>query len=173
MVVVSNTSPLNYLILIGEVSLLPKLFGSVLVPEAVVRELKDPRAPSAVRLWAEQPPAWIEIRPVVVPSDPRLAELQAGEREALAVTLELGADLLLIDEIDAREEAVRRGIEITGTVGILGRAAERGLVDFAAAASRLRQTSFHISETVLRPFLERHARGAQSGSSGATGELEA
>ena len=61
-VVVSDTTPLNYLILIGEIGVLPLLFEKVFVPPAVIQEMKHPRAPAAVSLWATSLPAWVEIR---------------------------------------------------------------------------------------------------------------
>ena len=63
-VVVSDTSPLNYLILIGEVDILAVLYERVLIPETVFRELQHPRTPSSVREWIEQAPAWLEVHPV-------------------------------------------------------------------------------------------------------------
>jgi len=48
----------------GEIELLPLLYGSVILPEAVQRELLHPKAPDAVRRWAQEPPDWIEVRSV-------------------------------------------------------------------------------------------------------------
>ncbi len=62
-VVVADTSPLNYLIWIDEIGLLPRLYGSVLVPDAVAAELRDPDAPPAVASWAANLPQWIDLRP--------------------------------------------------------------------------------------------------------------
>ncbi|HMD98502.1 MAG TPA: hypothetical protein VKM93_14355 [Terriglobia bacterium] len=59
-VVVADTSPLNYLLLIGEVDLLPRLYGRVLVPDIVVSELIDSEAPPAVRTWASHVPSWVD-----------------------------------------------------------------------------------------------------------------
>ena len=62
MPVVSNTSPLNYLVLIGEIEILPALHHHVVIPVAVSEELHDPAIPDAVRGWIENPPGWLEIR---------------------------------------------------------------------------------------------------------------
>jgi hypothetical protein len=62
MPVVSNTSPLNYLVLIGEIEILPALHHHVVIPVAVSEELHDPATPDAVRGWIENPPGWLEIR---------------------------------------------------------------------------------------------------------------
>ncbi len=152
MTVVSNTTPLNYLILIGAVEVLPGLFQRVLTPEAVVGELLDPRAPNLVCNRAANPPAWLAILPVNLPPDPSLDELHAGEREAIMLSEQVAADLLLVDERHAWRVAGQRGLTTMGTLGVLETAAERGLLDFGDALARLRQTAFHVSEAVLAPF---------------------
>ncbi|MBC8164922.1 MAG: DUF3368 domain-containing protein, partial [Bryobacteraceae bacterium] len=78
-------------------------------------------------------------------------DLDRGEREALAVAIELKADLVLIDDAAGRREAKRLRIRITGTVGVLRLAAERGLIDVPEALLRLRLSGFYIDENVLRP----------------------
>src|SRR5712671_3181237 len=62
MTVVSDTTPLNYLILISQIDLLPRLYGQVIVPTTIAIELQHLREPAAVRTWIESPPAWPEIR---------------------------------------------------------------------------------------------------------------
>jgi predicted nucleic acid-binding protein len=156
--VVSNTTPLNYLVLIGEADLLAELFGRVVIPEAVSRELADPRAPAEVRNWVVAPPAWLDVQAAPTPPDSDLADLHAGEREAIALALEIGADLLLVDESGGRRVAGHRGIAIAGTLGVLDRAAERGLINFRQAVELLRHTTFRVSEAVLQPLLDRHDR---------------
>jgi len=61
MIVVSDTSPLNYLVLVGAIDVLPKLFGEVYVPLAVIQELQHPRTPVPVKQWAQSPPDWLRI----------------------------------------------------------------------------------------------------------------
>jgi len=59
MIAVSDASPLCYLVLIGEIDLLPRVFSQVVAPETVMRELLHEDAPKAVRDWASDPPAWL------------------------------------------------------------------------------------------------------------------
>ena len=62
MIVVSDTTPLNYLILIEEAQVLPALFGRVYASTAVLQELSDPRSPQPVRAWASSPPEWLTVQ---------------------------------------------------------------------------------------------------------------
>ena len=61
MTVVSDTSPLNYLILIGSDELLMDLFGTIAVPAAVIGELQSPHAPTEIHKWLAHKPDWIEV----------------------------------------------------------------------------------------------------------------
>jgi predicted nucleic acid-binding protein len=63
MIVIADTGPLNYLVLIGDVEVLRPPYTRVIVPEAVVKELRATGAPAAVRTWIARPPAWLETRP--------------------------------------------------------------------------------------------------------------
>jgi predicted nucleic acid-binding protein len=64
MIIVSNTSPINYLILIGQIDLLPELFRQISIPQAVYSELSDTEAPRPVRTWIASPPSWLKIQPI-------------------------------------------------------------------------------------------------------------
>src|SRR5690349_9518745 len=85
MLVIADTSPLNYLILIDAVELLPRLYRQIILPQAAWEELQQPGAPAAVSRWANTLPFWVEIRkpPTVASIDPDLASLGNGEREAI------------------------------------------------------------------------------------------
>ena len=110
-VVVADTSPINYLVLIGETGILQQLYHRVVIPEDVFIELMDPGAPPEVRQWATQHPPWVEIRKSPR-RDATLMDLDAGEASAISLA-ELETDvLLLIDESAGRLEASRRGIAI-------------------------------------------------------------
>jgi predicted nucleic acid-binding protein len=147
MIVVADTSPLVALINIGEIELLPRLFGTVLVPPAVVEELLRPARPAAVQAWAARPAPWLHVRtPMLTPNIP---DLHAGEAAAITLAEEVVADLLLIDEAHGRRVARARKLRITGTVGLLELAAEDGLVDLESAFTRLRATDFWVSPSLL------------------------
>lgn len=75
MIVVADTSPLNYLILIEHDNILPKLYARVVIPPEVLQELSHPQAPDAVRSWVKNPPAWLEVKAPGGPPDEALAFL--------------------------------------------------------------------------------------------------
>jgi predicted nucleic acid-binding protein len=157
MLVITDTSPLHYLVLINHTTILPALFGRVLVPPAVLEELQRPRTPAPVRAWIGAPPAWLETRtprqPLVTPA----LLLGAGEREAISLAQELRADLLLMDDLEGREEAEHHGLAVMGTLRVLELAAERGLLDFPTAITQLQATSFHLPLALVRAMLARDA----------------
>lgn len=135
MLVVSDTSVLINLAVIGEADILPRLFQTVVAPEAVRTEFArlastEPRFRSAT--W----PGWVEVRrPAHIPADlltwPR--RLHAGECEAIALAIEIHADALLVDEEAARSAAKAHGLHVTGIAGILLRAKASGLIPSVGA----------------------------------------
>jgi len=157
MIVIADTTPLNYLVLIDQSHLLPQLYGRVLIPQAVYDELQQERTPAPVRAWVANRPAWLEVRQASVPLDSELEELDRGEREAIALALELQADLLILDDRDARVEASRRNLVVIGTLRVLEDAAQLGLVDLPRALQRLQQTTFRASAYLVRALLDRDA----------------
>lgn len=151
--VVSDTSPIHYLICVDALDVLPRLFGEVLIPPAVHGELLHAGAPLSVREWATQLPAWVKvIAPAQLEAE---LNLGAGECEAIALVKERGDTLLLIDERKGRAAALKRGLRTAGTLILLEVAAERGLLDFAEKVERLKGTNFRISKKLLTESLER------------------
>jgi predicted nucleic acid-binding protein len=154
MIVVADTSLLNYLIQIDCDSLLPQLYGRIVVPVGVMQELGHRGAPAAVRMWLTKVPAWIEVSQTSSMPDAGLAFLDFGEREAIQLAEERHADLLLMDERKGRLEAKRRGLKTTGTLGVLFSAGELRLIDPASAYRRLlTETSFRTSAALEAHFL--------------------
>jgi predicted nucleic acid-binding protein len=153
--VVADTSPLCYLILIEAIGLLPRLYDQVVIPSSVFLELTHPKAPVVVKSWAAALPDWVEVR--TAPHAELDEFLDAGEAEAIILAEQLKADSLLLDEMEARREALRRGLPVAGTIGVLEKAAERNLIDLSEAFTRLARTSFHIAPEVLQQALQRDA----------------
>jgi len=83
MIVVADSGPIHYLVLIGDVDVLLPLFDRVLIPQAVQSELTHRRTPAVVAKWIANLPAWAEIRSIPHSSDERMAKLGPGEHEAI------------------------------------------------------------------------------------------
>jgi predicted nucleic acid-binding protein len=64
MIIVADTSPINYLVLIGAIDILKALFGRVIIPQAVLGELQHEKTPTAVKVWCDAYPDWLEVRQV-------------------------------------------------------------------------------------------------------------
>jgi predicted nucleic acid-binding protein len=163
MIVVADTTPLNYLILIGHSDILPKLYGRVLIPQAVYDELQRPRTPEVVRAAVAALPPWLEVRRVDRPPDSSLENLDSGEQEAFLLAEDLKADLLMLDDRDARQIAAARHLPVIGTLGVLEEAAKASLLDLASALSKLKQTTFRADAKLLTALLERDAQRTHPG----------
>jgi predicted nucleic acid-binding protein len=153
-IVVSDTSPLNYLVILDAIHILPQLFGEIHVPTEVMDELKRSAAPARVRNWANTPPVWLHI------SSPTTAittsvRLDAGETQAIALAVELHADTILIDDRKGRQVAEEHGFSAVGTLAILEFAAERKLLDLKQTFDALRLTNFYIADEYFTAALER------------------
>ena len=151
MIVVADSGPLHYLILLDQTELLERLYGQIVLPQAVFWELTSQKTPQPVKDWISGFPPWCRVESA--PPD-RLElitdDLDPGEREAIALAHFLHADLLLLDERLGRSEARRRGLRVTGTLGILRAAAERDWIDVPEVLARLRETTFYVEESLIR-----------------------
>ena len=85
-VVVADTGPLHYLVLIREIDLLPRLFDTVFVPVEVCAELLQDQTPATVRAWATHPPSWITVSQTPANHDAALQTLDDGERAAILLS---------------------------------------------------------------------------------------
>jgi len=159
MIIISDTSPINYLVIIGEIDLLSRLFARVIIPSAVVTELKHPNTPAAVRQWTDAPPPWLEIRDATA-LDPTI-KLGAGEVAAISLALEINADQLLLDDKKAWRAAETRGFRVTGTLSVLREAAIREWIDLPAALARIQQTTFNVTPALIQKMLDEDAERKQ------------
>ena len=161
MIVVSDTTPLISLLKTGRLDILEKLFGEVRIPDAVFEELtSNPRYSDEAAAIRSYP--YIDIISVsdtdAVEQVSREDGLDLGESEAIVLTQEISADLLLMDEARGRDVARSMGLRITGTVGILLLSYERGILNKAEivdCVERLRDANRFIGERYLRLLLER------------------
>jgi predicted nucleic acid-binding protein len=132
LIVVSDTSPVLNLARIGRLDLLPALYGQVLIPLAVYRELVESKRdlPPAVDFasvgWLVVASANDKARVLALRD-----ELDAGEAEAIVLAIERRADLLLVDERRGRRTARAAGLAVTGLLGVVAAAKRAGLIELA------------------------------------------
>ena len=137
MIAVADASPLCYLVLIGEIDLLPKLFVQVIVPQAVIAELLHEDAPAEVRHWASNPPSWISTESIADSVSFLKERLQAASAQrsswpsrSKATSFFSTKRLLAV--------SLRNRLRVAGLLGVLGEAATRDIVDLPSAIHRLR-----------------------------------
>jgi predicted nucleic acid-binding protein len=153
--VVADTGPIHYLVLTETVDVLPQLYDRVVIPAAVNLELTHPNSPAAVRDWALALPPWCEIR--VSAACGKASDLGPGEMEAIALAQELNADAVLLDDRAARREAIRCGLVVTGTLGVLVDASELDLIVLEDAFTRLSRTTFYADPVLIQQLLARES----------------
>ncbi len=157
MLVVSNTSPLSNLAIIGQLALVREQLGHVLVPPTVEAELaRNPLPNARASLQAAIGEGWVEVRPLAGGVPPHLgARLDSGEAEALALAVEMKASLILLDESAARLCAKQLGLDFTGALGILRLAKRNGRISsLKEQVHRLRADArFFISPALEKALL--------------------
>ena len=158
--VIADTGPVHYLVLIEQISLLPALFERVYIPAIMREEMLDPNTPGPVRNWIAASPAWLQVLsdPAPQPEDMLLAGLDRGERAAVQLAITLEANLVLIDDRAGVIAAKRKGLRVTGTLGVLDLAAERRLVDIEEALHRLTTTNFRYPQALMDLLLQSHRK---------------
>jgi predicted nucleic acid-binding protein len=146
-IVVADTSPITALLTVGQERLLSELFDRIIIPDAVLAELKRTH---------RQIPPWIEIRTVsdLANLEKLLVSLDGGEAEAILLAEEMNADRLLIDERKGRRLARERGIRVVGLLGVVLLAKTRGLIPSARALVDRLQTEAGV---FLRPEVKEAA----------------
>jgi uncharacterized protein len=144
MIIVSDTSPVSALLTIGEIGLLEKLFGEVVIPAEVLAELRRsfPKLPSFLQIKNVQNLAQVAIFTQFV---------DAGEAEAIQLAKELRADRLLIDDFKGRQLAAREGVKVIGVLGVLLLAKEKRIITaIRPLIDRLkRDADFYLSEDIV------------------------
>jgi predicted nucleic acid-binding protein len=133
--IISDTTCLIGLTNIGQLDILRQLYHSVIITPEVADEYGSPL------------PEWITVQAA---SDFKKITafnkfIDLGEASAIALVMEIGNALLIIDDRRARQFAIGLGLEITGTLGVLIRAYEQDLIhDIDSIITSLRETDFRI-----------------------------
>jgi predicted nucleic acid-binding protein len=158
MIVVADTSPLNYLVLLGHIEILPKIYAEVVIPQTFLDELQDNDAPEEVRALFSAPPAWLQVCTLIFRRDPLMERLDRGEQDAILLAESFKAERLIIDDLEGRREATHRGLTVIGTLGLLAEAARRNLLDLPQALGALQATNFHVSPELIEVLLANDAK---------------
>jgi len=154
--VVANTTPIIALSLIGKLGVLQHLYGEVLIPPAVRAEVLA-GGQHGIGAGEFRAATWLQLAPLKDPqlADLLLADLDKGEAEVIALALEQDAGLVILDERLARRHARRLGLTLTGTLGILLKAKERGLVPAVAPLIiELQEGGIRLSHAVVAEALK-------------------
>lgn len=158
MIVVSNTSPITNLAAIGQLSILRQIYGTLYIPEAVYRELREGEERGDHPHFLEIAD-WIQVRSVPPEALLSLApyQLDRGEAEAIVLAQLMEADLLLIGERIGRRYARERNLRVVGVLGTLVAAKQRGIIDAVhPLLEQLRhKAGFYVSDQLLTEVLRR------------------
>ncbi len=156
-IVVSDTTAITYFSKIGAISILKALFKQIYIPTAVYDELTRPGDNNPGAKEVKTLP-WIKVESV--PGYDKIAarfgrKLDPGESQAIGMALQKNADLLIIDERAGRAEAQSFGIPITGMIGVLLKAKEKGIIKMVTPyLNKLRLTNFKMGPTLYKKALE-------------------
>jgi predicted nucleic acid-binding protein len=156
MIVVSDSTPLRYLVLIELEHVRPRLFGTVYAPPEVVAELQRSKNPilEPVRRGANSPPEWLVVRKPTTVDESLAQRLDRGESEAISLAHDLKAEKLLIDEKRGRKVAKEMGFEIAGTLAVLEEAAVRELIDIDQVVTKLKATNYRATDKLYQSTIE-------------------
>jgi predicted nucleic acid-binding protein len=146
--VISNATPLRYLIEIQAEYLLPHLFERVIIPNTVRDELIHQHTPKIVVDFIMNLPQWLEVY-AMQKVDHSLQFLDPGEQAAISLATDLHPNAILLDERKARQVAQQRGLFCIGTVGILAEGVKQGLIQGAETVKKLQQTTFRVKPSLL------------------------
>lgn len=164
MPVVSNTSPVLNLAIIGRLALLPEQFGEVWVPPAVLEEMRmKEELPGSSTVREAREAGWLRVKEV---KDQPLVQvlrhdLDQGEAEAIALALQVKADWILLDQREGRKIAKSLGLKVTGVLGILLRARREGkLPSLQRTMQELREKAgFRIGAELFADLLGESGEG--------------
>ena len=158
MLVVSNTSPIMNLAAVDLLDILRRQFVEVIVPEAVIEELRlDSGYPGTDKIRIAMSEGWLR-QEVVENKQVALAlrrELDNGEAEAIALALQLGTETILMDEREGRSVAKSMGLSPIGIIGVLIRAKQKGeILSVKEALNKLRnEAGFYITNALMKDIL--------------------
>ena len=128
--VVVNTTPLIALSHVGQFSILKELYGEIIIPEAVYREVSV-KSDSICKRMVDSSLDWIRVEKIQNQMAKAMykTQLHEGEVEVMILSKEIGADVVIIDDANAKKHAKYLGLPVTGTLGVLIKAKQTGHIE--------------------------------------------
>ena len=159
MPVVSNTSPILNLAIVGKLALLQEQFVEVLIPKAVLDELRiEEDLPGSNDIRNAISVGWLKVKKVFDKSKVRILsfELDKGESEAIALALQVKADWILVDEREARRICRQLGLRVTGVLGIILKAWKNGKISSLEDILKelINKAGFRVSNELYQSILK-------------------
>lgn len=154
--VVVNTTPLIALSHVGQLSILKKLYGEIIIPEAVYRELSV-KADSVCKKAVDSSLDWIRVDKIKnqMAKDMYKTQLHDGEVEVMILSKEIAADVVIIDDANAKKHAKYLELPVTGTLGVLIKARQEGYVDeLKPILQQMMENGIYISRSLLELCLK-------------------
>ena len=154
MIVIADSSALVALSLCQSLPLLETLFGEIYVPLSVYEEVTFKGKPEAKALgdYLQARVKSIDMKNYPIQNT---ANLGSGELEAIALYMNIGADLLIIDDARAKKTAYANGLEVMGSIGVLLLAKDRGLINaIKPLLNLLNASDIHLSSRIINKALE-------------------
>lgn len=176
MPVVSNTSPILNLAIIGYLDLLQQQFDMVYIPEAVQAELRlDEDLPGSSIMRQALKDGWLQVKPIQNMAFVQVLarELDNGEAEAIVLAVETDASRILLDEREARRVAKALNLSVTGVLGVLlsAQKAKHLPVSIATAIDALQEKAgFRLAESLVEAVLRETVKADRPGGVGEANE---
>ena len=154
--VVVNTTPLIALSHVGQLDVLKRLYGEIIIPEAVYRELSI-KTESICKKAVDNSLEWIRIKSINNEMAKAMykTQLHDGEVEVMILSKEIAADVVIIDDANAKKHAKYLGLPVTGTLGVLIKAKREGYInELKPIFSQMVENDIYISQSLMESCLK-------------------
>ena len=154
--VVVNTTPLIALSHVGQLDILKKLYGKVTIPEAVYNELSV-KAESVCKKAVDSSLDWIRVDKIKNQMAKTMykTQLHDGEVEVMILAKEVAADVVIIDDANAKKHAKYLGLPVTGTLGVLIKAKQKGYInELRPMLQRMVESGIYLSQSLIELCLK-------------------
>lgn len=154
--VIVNSTPLIILCNIGYLRILRDIYGEIIIPEAVYREVTEKEDSACIQIVSEN--EWIHVARVKDSSEKKMykAKLHDGEVEVMILAQEMGRDsLVIIDDNAAKKTAKYLGLTVTGTMGVLLKGKRLGIIEeIKSLLQEMKKRGFYVSDGLMKLVLE-------------------